>query len=81
VYKAATGYIKPVVLASNNDTLEFRFNDKGMKDILNGLAEAEFVKVGHLQTAKEILDKLIISYEGNEKEKDAKLQKYRLKFE
>jgi hypothetical protein len=76
-----TGYIKPVVLASKDDKLEFRFNAKGMNVILNGLAEAEFVKVMHIQTAKEMLDKLISIYEGNEKVKDAKLQTYRVQFE
>jgi hypothetical protein len=75
------GYIKPVVLASKDDKLEFRFNAKGMNAILNGLAEAKFVKVMHLQTTKEIWDKLISSYEGNEKVKDAKLQTYRVQFE
>jgi hypothetical protein len=44
-----------------------------MNPILNGLAEAKFVKVMHLQTTKEMWDKLISSYEGNEKVKDAKL--------
>jgi hypothetical protein len=76
-----TGYIKPVVLASKDDKLEFSFNAKGMNAILNGLAKAKFVKVMHLQTAKEMWDKLISSYEGNEKVKDAKLQTFRLKFE
>jgi hypothetical protein len=52
-----------------------------MNAILNGLAEAEFVKVMHLQTAKAMWDKLISSYERNEKVKDAKLQTDRLKFE
>jgi hypothetical protein len=52
-----------------------------MNAILNGLAEADFVKVMHLNTAKEMWDKLINSYEGNEKVKGAKLQTYRLKFE
>jgi hypothetical protein len=76
-----TGYTKLVVLASKDDKLEFSFNAKGMNAILNGLAEDEFVKVMHLQTTKEMWDKLISSYEGNEKVKDAKLQTYRLKFE
>jgi hypothetical protein len=49
--------------------------------LLNGLAEAEFVKVMHLQTTIEMWDKLISSYEGNEKVKDAKLQTFGLKFE
>ena len=71
-----TGYVKPVVLA--NDKLEFIFNAKAMNAILGGLAEAEFIKVMHLGTAKEMWDKLINSYEGNEKVKDAKLQTYRM---
>jgi hypothetical protein len=76
-----TEYTKPVVLASKDDKLEFSFNAKGMNVILNGLVEAEFVKVMHLETAKAMWDKFINSYEGNEKVKDAKLQTYRLKFE
>jgi hypothetical protein len=75
------GYIKPVVLASKDDKLEFGFNAKEMNAILSGLAEAEFVKVMHLDSAKGMWDKLISSYEGNHKVKDAKLQTYRLKFE
>jgi hypothetical protein len=52
-----------------------------MNAILSGLAEAEFVKVMHLETAKEMWDKLISSYEGNEKAKDAKIQTYKIQFE
>jgi hypothetical protein len=76
-----TGYTKPAVLASKDDKLEFIFNAKGMDAIFNGLAEAEFVKVMYLQIAKEMWDKLINNYEGNEKVKDAKLQTFRFKFE
>ena len=46
-----------------------------MNAILNGIAEVEFVKVMHLQNAKKMWDKLISSYEGNEKVKYAKLQR------
>jgi hypothetical protein len=67
--------------SASKPPLLFSFNAKGMNAILNGLAEAEFVKVMHLETAKAMWDKLISSYEGNEKVKDAKLQTYRLKFE
>ena len=35
----------------------------------------------HLESTKEMWDKIISNYEGNEKVKDAKLQTYRLKFE
>jgi hypothetical protein len=76
-----TGYVKPVVLANKDDKLEFSFNAKAMNVILSGLAEEEFVKVMHLESAKAMWDKLISSYEGNEKVKDAKLQTYRLQFE
>jgi hypothetical protein len=73
-----TGYVKLVVLANKDDKLEFSFNAKAMNALLSGLVEAEFVKVMHLGTAKEMRDKLISSYEGNEKVKDAKLQTYRI---
>jgi hypothetical protein len=49
-----------------------------MNAILSGLVEEEFVKLMHLGIAKEMWDKLINSYEGNEKVKDAKLQTYRI---
>jgi hypothetical protein len=76
-----TGYVKPVVLASKDDKLECIFIAKDMNFILSGLAEAKFVKVMHLESAKEMWDKLISSYEGNEKVKSAKLQTYTLQFE
>lgn len=76
-----TGYVKPVVVANKDDKLEFRFNAKAMNVILSGLVEVEFVKVMNLGTSKEMWDKLINSYEGNEKVKDAKLQTYKIQFE
>ena len=75
------GYVNPVVLASKYVKLEFSFNAKAMNAILSGLAEDEFVKVMHLESAKEMWDKIISSYEGNEKVKYAKFQTYKLKFE
>jgi uncharacterized lipoprotein YehR (DUF1307 family) len=35
----------------------------------------------HLESSKEMWDKIISNYEGNEKVKDAKIQTYRLQFE
>jgi hypothetical protein len=69
-----TRYVKLVVLASKDDKMEFSFNEKAMNAILNGLAEAYFVKVMHCDSTKFMWDMLISSYEGNEKVKDAKLQ-------
>ena len=76
-----TGYVKPVVLANKDDKLEFSFNAKAINAILSRLAEVEFIKVMSLGTTKEMSDKLISSYEGNEKVKDANLQTYRIQFE
>jgi hypothetical protein len=76
-----TRYVKPVVLASKDDKLEFSFNEKSMNTILSGLDEAKFVKFMHCDSTNFMWDKIISSYEGNEKVKDAKLQTHRLKFE
>ena len=76
-----TGYKKPALVESKDEKSAFTFNAKAMNAILSGLAESEFVKVMHLETAKDMWDKLVNSYEGNEKVKDAKLQSHILKFE
>jgi hypothetical protein len=76
-----TGYVNLVVLNNKDDKIEFSFNTKAINAILSGLTEAEFVKVTHLETTKEMWEKIISSYEGNEKVKDTKLQTYRLQFE
>ena len=47
-----TGYVKPVVLASRDDKLEFSFNANAMNAIMSGLAEAEFVKIMHIESMK-----------------------------
>ena len=69
------------MVESKDEKSAFTFNAKAMNAILSGLAESEFVKVMHLETAKDMWDKLVNSYEGNEKVKDAKLQSHILKFE
>ena len=52
-----------------------------MNVILSGLVESELVEVMHLQTTKDMWEKLVNSYEGNEKVRRAKMQTLRLKFE
>ena len=54
---------------------------KAMNAILNGLCEAEFIKVMHKDTAKKIWDTLQNIHDGDEKVKPAKLQVYRAQFE
>jgi hypothetical protein len=68
-----TGYVKPIVLASKDDKMKFIFNKKAMNVILGGLVEADFVKVMHYDSTKIMWDKMISSYEGNKRVKDAKI--------
>jgi hypothetical protein len=52
-----SGYVKPVVIANNDDKIEFNFNAKDMNAILSGLAQEEFVKVMHLEYTKSMWEK------------------------
>ena len=56
---------------------EFVANAKAMNAILSGLCEAEFIKIMHSKTAKDMWDTLENIHEGNKKVKTAKLQVYR----
>ncbi len=49
--------------------------------ILGGLTRADFVKVRHFTSTKEMLDKLNNIYEGDVKVKKAKIQTHRRNFE
>jgi len=60
---------------------DFVANEKEMNAILNGLCEAEFIKVMHNETAKEMWETLENIHEGDKKVKTAKLQVYRAQFE
>ena len=53
---------------------EFVANEKAMNAILSGLCEAEFIKIMHSKTAKDMWDTLENIHEGNKKVKTAKLQ-------
>ena len=65
----------------SSDLQDFVANAKAMNAILNGLCEAEFIKVIHKDTAKEMWDTLENIHEGDKKVKTAKLQVYRAQFE
>lgn len=60
---------------------EFENNAKTMNAILCGLIEAEFIKVIHCSTVKDIWDKLHNAYQGDEKVRKAKVQTHRVVFE
>ena len=59
----------------------YETNAKAVNALLGSLNESEFVKVMQLNTAKEIWDKTILSYEGDAKVKSAKLQTLRIQYE
>jgi len=56
-------------------------NAKVVNTLLGSLSQLEFVKVMQLKTAKEIWDKIILSYEGDNQVKCAKLQSLRIQYE
>ena len=75
------GYAPKAIDSEKEDKQDFVANAKAMNAILNGLCEAEFIKVMHNNTAKEMWDTLENIHEGNKKVKTAKLQVYRAQFE
>jgi len=74
-----TGYTFP--LASPTDPAEkkkYETNAKAVNTLLGCLSQSEFVKVMQYKSAKEIRDKIVLSYEGDEHVKGAKLQTLRI---
>ena len=60
---------------------QYETNAKVVNALLGSLTKSEFVKVMQLNTAKAICDKIIQSYEGDTKVKNAKLQTLRIQYE
>ena len=75
------GYAPKATDTEKETKQDFVANAKAMNAILNGLREAEFIKVMHKDTAKEMWDTLENIHEGDKKVKAAKLQVYRTQFE
>ena len=66
------------------DTTErkkYELNAKVVTVLLGSLTQSEFMKIMHFKSAKEIWDKIILSYEGDEQVKRAKLQTLRIWYE
>jgi len=53
---------------------KYETNAKGVNTLLGCLSQSEFVKVMQCKSAKEIWDKIVRSYEGDEQVKRVKLQ-------
>ena len=60
---------------------QYETNAKDVNTLLGSLSQSEFVNVMQLKTAKEIWDKIILSYEGDDQVKRAKLQSLRIQYE
>ena len=75
------GYAPKVTDLEREAKQEFVANAKAMNVILSGLCEAEFIKIMHSKTAKDMWDTLENIHEGNKKVKTAKLLVYRAQFE
>jgi len=60
------GYQYPTVVRIDpTERKTYEINAKVVNTLLGSLSESEFVKVMHLNTTKEIWDKIIQSYEGD----------------
>eukprot|EP00253_Pinus_taeda_P027489 PITA_27489 len=77
-----TGYTFPS--ATPTDVAEkkkYEKNAKIVNTLLGCLSQLKFVKVMQYKSAKEIWDKIVLSYEGDEQVKCAKLQTLRIQYE
>eukprot|EP00253_Pinus_taeda_P028481 PITA_28481 len=60
---------------------KYETNAKAVNTLLGFLSQSEFVKVMQFKSAKEIWDKIVLSYEGDDQVKRAKLQTLRIQYE
>jgi len=76
------GYTYPSVIPIDTaERKQYELNSKAITVLLGSLSQSEFMKVMHFKSAKEIWDKIILSYKGDEQVKRAKLQTLRIRYE
>ena len=76
------GYKYPSAIPTDTaERKQYELNAKVVTVLLGSLTQSEFMKVMHFKTTKEIWDKIILSYEGDELVKRAKLQTLRVRYE
>ena len=77
-----TGYTFPSATPTDPaEKKKYETNAKGVNTLLGCLSQSEFVKVMQYKSAKEIWDQIVLSYEGVEQVKQAKLQTLRIQYE
>ena len=76
------GYTFPTAIPTDTaGKKQYETNAKAVNTLLGSLSQSEFVKVMQLKTAKEIWDKIVLSYEGDDQVKRAKLQSLIIQYE
>ena len=76
------GYKYPFAVPTDpTEKKNYESNAKAVNALTGSPTESEFVKVMQLNTAKEMWDKIILSYEGDAKVKSAKLQTLKIQYE
>jgi len=76
------GYTYPSAIPiDTTERKKYELNAKVVTVLLGSLSQLEFVKVMQFKSAKEIWDKIILSYKGDDKVKQAKLQTLRIRYE
>ena len=77
-----TGYAFPSATPTDPaEKKKYETNAKAVSTLLGSISQTEFMKVMHFKLAKEIWDKMVTSYEGDEQVKRAKLQTLRIQYE
>lgn len=73
-------YQNPQALITKDQNMEFKCNAKDMNALIVCLPESELVKVIDCTATKEIYDKMVSFYEGDNKVKQTKVQVLRMHF-
>ena len=77
-----TGYTFPSATPTDpTEKKKYETNAKVVNTLLGSLSQSEFVKVMQFKSAKEIWDKIVLSYEGDDQVKREKLQTLRIQYE
>eukprot|EP00253_Pinus_taeda_P005677 PITA_05677 len=77
-----TGYTFPSATPIDPaEKKKYETNAKEVNTLLGCLSQSEFVKVMQYKSAKEIWDKIVLSYEGDDQVKRTKLQTLRIQYE
>jgi len=77
-----TGYTFPSTTPIDSaGKKQYETNAKAINTLLGCLSQSEFIKVKQYKSEKEIWDKIVLSYEGDEQIKQAKLQTLRIQYE